>query len=316
MAPAKKPFVRATEIWTPSGDSGQLALAQGDYGELVDFATASVNTRFGYGEGLPGLAWQRSHPIIMHSLTRPLFVREAAAAEAGLTCGVAVPILSGTDLKAVLVLLCGDDEDHVGAIEVWHALADSNELGLADGYFGTADKFEFQSKHIKFREGFGLPGLTWEADVPVVMKDLGRTKRFLRRESAQSAGITRGLGIPLREGTDEVWILTFLSANSTPIADRFEIWVPYRDGTGLVYQSGICESGADLADTYAGVVIADQTSVLGQVFGDGVPRLSSKTVVEADAVAASCEQAGLKRIVAMPVFRHRELKAVVAWYMR
>jgi hypothetical protein len=316
MAPSKKPFVRATEVWIPSDDNEQLVLAQGDYGDLVGFATASVNTRFGYGEGLPGLAWERGHPIVMQSLTRPLFLREDAAAEAGLTCGVAIPILAGADLKAVMVLLCGDDEGHVGAIEVWHAPADSNELGLADGYFGTADKFEFQSKHIKFRQGIGLPGMTWEADVPVVMKDLGRTKRFLRRESAQSAGITRGLGIPLREGTDEVWILTFLSAISTPIADRFEVWVPRRDGTGLIYQSGICESGEDLADTYAGVVIAEDTTVLGQVLRDGVPRLSSKTAAEADAVAASCERAELKRIVAMPVFRHRELKAVIAWYTR
>lgn len=280
------------------------------------FATESVNTRFGFGEGLPGRAWERGHPIVMQSLTRPLFLREEAAAAAGLTCGVAIPVLAGSDLKAVLVLLCGDDADHVGAIEVWHSPPDSIELALADGYFGTADRFKFQSKHIKFRKGFGLPGLTWETETPLVMADLGRTKRFLRRESAQTAGLTRGLGIPLLEGTDEAWILTFLSAISTPIADRFEVWTPRRDGSGLVFRSGICEGGENLADTYASVVVGDDTSILGQVFGDGVPRLSSKIDGEAGPVAASCSRAELKRMVAMPVFRHRELKSVVAWYTR
>jgi hypothetical protein len=39
---------------------------------------------------------------------------------------------------AVMVLFWGDDEKHVGAIELWHNDAEvSHEMGLVDGYYGT-----------------------------------------------------------------------------------------------------------------------------------------------------------------------------------
>ena len=39
---------------------------------------------------------------------------------------------------AVMVLFCGDDEKHVGAIELWHNDPEkSDEMGLVDGYYGT-----------------------------------------------------------------------------------------------------------------------------------------------------------------------------------
>ncbi len=42
----------------------------------------------------------------------------------------------------MVVFLCGDDAEHVGAIELWHNDAASNaEMGLVDGYYGTADAF-------------------------------------------------------------------------------------------------------------------------------------------------------------------------------
>ena len=43
---------------------------------------------------------------------------QAAAAE-GLTCGIALPIFAGDFLTAVLVIFCGDDQAHAGAIELW-----------------------------------------------------------------------------------------------------------------------------------------------------------------------------------------------------
>jgi len=73
-------------------------------------------------------------------------------------------VFAGEFLMAVMVLFCGDDEKHVGAIELWHNDADvSHEMGLVDGYYGTADMFEFNSRHTKFPRGFGLPGRTWKA---------------------------------------------------------------------------------------------------------------------------------------------------------
>ena len=69
-----------------------------------------------------------------------------------LTRGVAIPIFAGDILLAVLVFLCGDDEDHVGAIELWHNdPAQSADMGMVDGYFGIAEEFPVGRATYAFR---------------------------------------------------------------------------------------------------------------------------------------------------------------------
>src|SRR5262249_13860276 len=170
------------------------------------------------------------------------------ATEAGLTCGVALPVFVGEFLTAVMVLFCGDDEEHVGAIELWHNDAErSNEMGLVDGYYGTADMFEFNSRHTKFPRGFGLPGRTWKAGTPIIIKDLHNAQHFLRLEDARKIGVNCGVGIPYSNGSNQSWVLTFLSAQATPIAERFEIWTPNAARDALLFQSGDCSKAVDLA---------------------------------------------------------------------
>ncbi|MBL8564676.1 MAG: GAF domain-containing protein [Hyphomicrobiaceae bacterium] len=306
-------FVRATEVWVPSSDGSHLSLASGQYGPLTGFADAAERTNFSIGEGLPGRAWELGYPIVFHELKQPLFVREAAAAEAGLTCGVAIPIVKGDETKAVLVLFCGDDATHVGAIEIWHAPEDTPDLALHDGYFGTADRFEFQSRHISFRKGFGLPGQAWENNAPVVMGDLGRTRKFIRSGTAGQAGITRGVGIPLATRAKGTWILAILSALGTPIAGRFEVW-NVAGGNRATFVDGLCESGTDLGKAYESVEIGPGDTAIGRALRDGVPTLSDKVDLEAQAVAASCAAAKLSRMVAVPIFEGQQMTSIVVWY--
>ena len=121
---------------------------------------------FSPGEGLPGTAWAQRRPIVLKNLDVPYFKRAEAARAAGLTCGIALPIFAGEFLLAVAVFFCGDDEEHVGAIELWsNNPAESHELGLIDGYYGSAEVFERDSRYIKFRPGFGLPGIVWQTGI-------------------------------------------------------------------------------------------------------------------------------------------------------
>ncbi|MGE0855149.1 MAG: GAF domain-containing protein [Hyphomicrobiaceae bacterium] len=298
----------------PSPDEKQLTLACGQYGPLTSFADTSKQTSFALGEGLPGKAWEAGHPIVYHSLKRPAFVREEAAAEAGLTCGVAIPVIKDTKTIAVLVLFCGDDTEHVGAIEIWHAPLGFVDLKLFDGYFGTASRFEFQARHISFRSGFGLPGMTWQSNAPVIMDDLGRTKRFIRRDSAEQAGITRGLGLPVQSKLPGMWVLAFLSALGTPIADRFEIWQVVEDGSALAFQSGLCESGSDLNAAYSGLKIRADDTALGRMLQQGIPLLADDLEKEVSPVAESCATANLSRMVALPIYSGSQMTSVVTWY--
>ena len=114
-----KTFIKVTEIWIPDKERTQLEFGSGLYGGLIDFKAASEQQHFAYNEGLPGKAWAAGHPIVLTKFEHSYFKRTAAAKQAGLTCGIAIPVFSGDFLLAVVVLLCGDDEDHAGAIEVW-----------------------------------------------------------------------------------------------------------------------------------------------------------------------------------------------------
>jgi hypothetical protein len=138
-----------------------------------------------------------------------------------------------------------------GAIELWHHdPGSSNDLKLADGYFGTADKFEFNARHAKFPRGYGLPGRAWRAHMPVIMHDLLNSKEFLRATQALEIGINRGLGIPYAQGSGHTYVLTFLCALNTPIARRLEVWVPNQAGDALLFHGGDCDQNTALAAEY------------------------------------------------------------------
>jgi hypothetical protein len=115
-------------------------------------------------------------------------------------------VFSGEFLMAVVVLLCGDDDKHVGAIELWHNDADrSHEMALVDGYCGTVDMFEFNSRHMKFPKGFGLSGRAWKVGMPLIIKDFHNSEAFLRWEEATEIGINCGVGIPYRTSPGQAW---------------------------------------------------------------------------------------------------------------
>ena len=313
--PPKQPFIRATEIWVPTADRKRLELSAGLYGPLREFEALSQQTQFAYDEGLPGKAWAAGHPIVLKHLTNSYFKRGEAASAAGLTCAVALPIFAGQFLIAVLVMFCGDDREHVGAIELWHTPPGSGEMGLVDGYYGTADALEWNSRHIKFMHGIGLPGQVWATGMPVIMEDLGRSRQFLRWEDAERVGINHGIGIPCGRDGQGAWVLTLLSALGTPIARRFESWVPDAGRGGLVLRAGYCEHVAGLASVYRGAVVPQDGGLLGQVWRTGAPALASDLTGEPAPIAASTAAAGLTTMVAMPVIAEAALKAVVAWYL-
>jgi hypothetical protein len=151
-----KTFIRVVELWVPDRTRTRLEFGGSLCSEeFSEFKAVSENALFAYDEGLPGKAWASGHPVILTKFANSYFKRTDEAAEAGLTCGVALPVFAGEFLMAVMVVFCGDDVRHVGAIELWHNDPQrSHEMGLVDGYYGTADMFEFNSRHTRFPRGF------------------------------------------------------------------------------------------------------------------------------------------------------------------
>ena len=311
---SKTSFIRAAEIWLPTSDGTELVLGSGLYGPLQAFADLSRDVRFRKGEGLPGEAWGVRHPIVMRSLATSTFRRIAAAAEAGLTSGIAMPIFSGDAIRAVVVLFCGDAADQVGAIEVWSNDPETDaQIGLHDGYYGGAELFEMTSRMKRFGKGFGLPGAVWAAGMPMVFREIYRSERFLRQEEARQVGLTLGLGLPFDHDPGRTWVMVFLSALSTPIAGRFEIWVPDGHG-GLVYESGLSEAERDVSAAGRPIRIAAGEGLLGAVLASGLPVASADCAADASWLVDPGEPAEAHAALAMPCLDAAgTLKAVTAW---
>ena len=292
-----KTFIRVIEYWVPSEESGVLEFGGGSFGTATRFEAASRNLCFGRGEGLPGQAWEAGHPIVLKEFEGSYFRRAVPAKAEGLTCGIALPIFKGQQLSAVVVIFCGDDAEHAGAIELWaNDPAESKDMDLVDGYYGTTgDTFEFISRATSFRRGNGLPGMAWDKQTPVFLPDLGKASGFLRADGAIKVGINRGFATPCSTIDGTNYVMAFLSALATPIARRVEIWEPDVTGTQLLRSFGFSEAEGMLGESEIVAASEEASNALGRAFATGVP-----------AVAAP--------MIAIPVAPESNITAVMALY--
>ena len=308
-----KTFIRAVECWVPGVDRSLLEFGGGLYGEARRFAHASRGLCFAYGEGLPGQAWEAGHPVVLKDLAGANFRRTTAAQAEGFSCGIALPIFAGEVLTSVLVIFCGDDDAHAGAIELWRNDPEaSKDMTLVDGYYGTTgDAFEYSSRRTAFRRGHGLPGMAWDACLPVFMHDLGHGSRFLRADSALQVGINRGFALPCSSLGDDHYVITFLSALATPLVQRFEIWRPDPSRTRLQRSYAFSEGQGVLGGDAP--MLERGQGCIGRSFATGAPAMSDDAGSE-PLVGAQAAAAGLTRLVAVPVLQQGRLAASVAWY--
>ena len=275
-----KTFIRIIEYWVPGEDASLLEFGGGLFGDAVRFAANSQNLCFGRGEGLPGQAWESGHPIVLKDLEGSYFRRARAAKAAGLTCGIAVPIFQAGELSAVTVIFCGDDEEHAGAIELWHQDShESSDMKLTDGYYGTTgDTFESLSRATRVQRGTGLPGLAWERQSPVFLPDLGPGSGFLRAGGAGKVGINRGFAIPCSSRDGSSYVLAFLSALATPIARRIDTWELDATGFALRRSPGFADPTASPAASETIPLSGPQAGPIALAFRTGVPAVAEPMI--------------------------------------
>lgn len=293
-----KTFIQATEYWLPSRDRSSLEYGGGLYPPGSRLGEISPDMRFQRGQGVPGRAWETAAPVVLHQFEGSYFLRSEAALADGLTCAIALPIFHGDYLAAVLVFFCGDDEDHAGAIEVWHNdPRQGPDMTLFDGHYGrTAEAFGYISRRTSFRHGFGLPGQAWQQGSPVFWPDLGRGGRFLRADGAQRVGINRGLALPCSTPGLDTYVLTFLSALGTPLAQRVEVWARSDAGHALQLRAGFCETAGELSPDTPAPLLGPGSTLIGQVWQSGIPVHSTDL-----------------RTTPLPVHQHPGLRGVLAW---
>jgi hypothetical protein len=291
-------FIRVAELWVPDADGYLLEFGGGLYGNAPEFGALSRSMCFGRGEGLPGRVWEEGAPIVLKDLQRGFFQRAAAANAAGLTCAAAFPVFYGDVLKAVVVLFCGDVNDQSGAIEVWrNDPRVSTDLKLLDGVYGSKDApFEEASHQTYLPRGTGLPGIAWQTHASVFMDGLSDSTKFVRAGAAAETSIKQGFAVLCPVPTNDVYVLTFLSAPSMPIASRIERWVPDASGQSLKQAAVLGEPRGTTAASVVDPLILES-------FASAVPKVRQKN--------ASDESPSM---MALPVISEGAVVEAVAMY--
>jgi hypothetical protein len=123
-----------------------------------------------------------------------------------------------------------------------------------------------------------------------------------------------GLAIPYTSGGDETWVISFLSALRTPIARRFEIWLPGSEDGTLKFGSGYCSSGANLEAIFSGKIIRRGEGSVGQAFASISPVINLDVTQETSIAARAAAKAGLRQTVVLPVLSGSRFQAAIAWY--
>ncbi|HEX2676195.1 MAG TPA: hypothetical protein VHM19_06130, partial [Polyangiales bacterium] len=284
-------FVHVVEVWVP--DRNVLRHRSGAYGKHTDYAKRSVTTTYRRGEGLPGAAWASGRVVVWQELRKHL-VRGESAHEHGLDAGVAIPIYRGEALTSVLVILCGEKRRAGGCIEVWEPTS-RNELAHAGAYYGRLEESMGEvSRAMRFARGVGLPGVTWQRGTPFLIEALQTADVFQRSALAAQSGLCTGLGIPLYRGGDLAQVLLLLSAQSSPIARAYEVWVP--DALGhlrldqAVYGKGLDRFGVLSRST----MFAPGEGLPGKVAQSGQPVVFGNIQVGPFIRHRAAEEAGLE----------------------
>ena len=305
-------LVRAIEIWKPDARGERLEWASGVYGCLNDLREASQKMHFAKGEGLPGSAWEQRRPLVVNDLFVGDFRRSDEAARAGLTAGVAAPVIKNGEVQAIVVFLCGDREGAQGAFEVWRR-TDRDELGLDGGYYAHLERFGAVSRFVKFPRGSGLPGEVWNERFPKIIARLGESPNFMRAAGARAEALDVGVGLPIMRSThDLAEVLVMLSSNATPIARAFELWVldEQSEVARLRLHSGSYGDMTQLADQSRELSFALDEGFVGRVWRTEEPQLATDIASQESARAASLREYDFHTALGMPIFIGSDARGV------
>lgn len=305
-----KGFIKIVEVWKPDDEGRGLVLVDAIFGEEHAYFDKFKDITIAFGEGLPGKAWQESAPVLTNNLQGSPFVQKDSATSLGLVAGVAIPIYSGEFLTAVIVLLCGDNEQ-IGAVELWQSKVEEQQKCLVHGggYYGSLQQLEQSSIRREFKPGDGLPGSVWDYRIPMLVEDMMNSSFFKRGGAASVAGISTAFAFPFSYFSGRDFVLCFLSSSTNPIAQRFEIWLPDREHKQLTLYAARCEKDDNYFNRRKGALINKDEGLLGRSWRIGMPLVSRDLL--ADQITTREDLYDLHSAISLPIIENGVLISLV-----
>lgn len=198
------------------------------------------------------------------------------------------------------------------AVEVWSPTETGQQLERSSAYYSDADAFQSVSDSTRFAMGSGLPGLVWEAGVPVIFNDLAATD-FVRHQAAAEDELTAGIGVPVFDGDRFVAVLLFLCHTSEISAAAFESWVLEETRNELMPGTGFYANLDRFRRMTQYLRFPYGAGLPGDVWQTRMPRLLDRLADSTDFLRASGADAeGLDFGLAVPVIRNADdIRSVV-----
>jgi hypothetical protein len=197
-----------------------------------------------------------------------------------------------------------------GCIELWEP-SPLRELTHVGGYYGNLTAFERLSRVMRFQSGSGIPGLTWESGLPMVISDLGSSASFLRAHAAREYGVQSGLSIPLFRAGVVAQVVLLLSVARSPLARAFEVWMPDANDHLHVSQAFYEASLSGFGAANHSVEFVAGAGLVGKVFESGLPLAMDRKASETFTGHVGSAAAGFKLAVGFPIHDGRSVRAVV-----
>lgn len=294
----------AAEVWQVAPDAASAQLIQGVYGPCEALRLASQGLTLDVGQGLVGAVLARQVPVLLSDLDDESFERTQPAQSGGVTAVLALPMFDENRLAYVTVFMYRSAPEMIGAVELWAARRGRFELGLAEEFAPGLDHFAKLSRYVGFPKGSGLPGVVWERSTPWLIRGIGHSKMFLRSTGAETAGLTTGLGYPVRRGNELLAVATWLSSGVSPLIRRHEVW--------------LSSDGNPETLALAQVADAGDTPARHEALRDPV-RMAAKErrpmVLETEGLPLAEGENAVTGVAILPVLNHDKVSAVgvLAW---
>ncbi len=269
-------YVRGIEVWEPNGDRSRLVLRQSSYRDADAMADISKDLSFAIDEGLPGDVWKTRMPVIYRRLTSGPFRRTAAAAAAGLTTGVGIPIFCDGNVVSIVLLLLDGGESLKTVIEHWRVSPASNRYELFGGIYSNCEKLRRLSEHVFFPIGEGLPGFIAERQMPYIGTRFADDSNAVRGVAIAAEQLHSGLGMPLTDsGAASDDVLLLFNSVSTPLFRWIQIWKPSEVGSSMALVSEAFDGERSLQSRCDRSLSFDDNSFLASLSSSRQPQVLS-----------------------------------------
>jgi hypothetical protein len=187
----------ALEVWSTRDDADQMALVDGYYGRADQFGSASRDTRFARGAGLPGKVWDEGLPFLVAEVAdSDTFQRRDTAEQFTIRRAIGIPCSSGSAGDWAMTFLSVRSAPIAQRFEVWLADEASGAFTFAQGYCETVGSLDEGHTGHELPLAAGIFADARRTGIPAICTSIG-TMDDPTVQAAAAIGLSNLVALPV-----------------------------------------------------------------------------------------------------------------------